>query len=83
MQLTAPLRAAYGASVPVKIVSKLPQTAALYVRRMHLLVDKIRFVRLALAVEFLSLRIANNVYDLQIQAIAIRFVHDRQGRRKS
>ena len=40
VQLIAPLRAAYGASVPVKIVSKLPQTAALYVRRLHLLVDK-------------------------------------------
>ena len=40
VQLIAPLRAAYGASVPVKIVSKLPQTATLYVRRLHLLVDK-------------------------------------------
>jgi len=40
VQLIAPLRAAYGASVPVKIVSKIPQTAALYVRRVHLLIDK-------------------------------------------
>lgn len=40
VQIIAPLRAAYGASVPVKIVSKLPQTPGLYVRRMHLLVDK-------------------------------------------
>ena len=30
--LTAPLRAAYGASVPVKVVSKLAQTPSLYVR---------------------------------------------------
>lgn len=40
VQLIAPLRAAYGASVPVKIVSRLPQTPALYVRRVFLLVDK-------------------------------------------
>ena len=40
VQLLVPLRAAYGASVPVKIVSRLPQTPALHVRRMHLLVDK-------------------------------------------
>jgi len=40
VQLIAPLRAAYGASVPVKIVSHLPQTPALYVKRLHLLVDK-------------------------------------------
>jgi sulfur-oxidizing protein SoxY len=40
VQLSAPLRAAYGASVPVKVVSKLAQTPALYVRRMHLVVDK-------------------------------------------
>jgi sulfur-oxidizing protein SoxY len=40
VQLIVPLRAAYGASVPVKIVSLLPQTAALYVKRMTLLVDK-------------------------------------------
>ncbi|HET7795019.1 MAG TPA: quinoprotein dehydrogenase-associated SoxYZ-like carrier [Rhizobacter sp.] len=40
VQLSAPLRAAYGASVPVKIVSNLAQTPGLYVKRMHLLVDK-------------------------------------------
>lgn len=40
VQLIVPLRAAYGASVPVKIVSKLPQTTERYVRRMTLLVDK-------------------------------------------
>ena len=40
VQLIAPLRAAYGASVPVKIVSKLAQTPELHVRRIHLLVDK-------------------------------------------
>jgi len=40
VQLIAPLRAAYGASVPVKIVSHLPQTQALYVKRIHVLVDK-------------------------------------------
>jgi sulfur-oxidizing protein SoxY len=40
VQLIVPLRAAYGASVPVKVVSKLPQTASLYVRRVWLLVDK-------------------------------------------
>jgi len=40
VQLIVPLRAAYGASVPVKIVSKLPQTEALYVKRMTLVIDK-------------------------------------------
>lgn len=40
VQLIVPLRAAYGAAVPVKIVSRLPQTPALYVRKMYLLVDK-------------------------------------------
>lgn len=40
VQLHVPLRAAYGASVPVRIVSKLPQRPELYVRRMHLIVDK-------------------------------------------
>ena len=40
VQLIAPLRAPYGASVPVKIVSRLPQTAALYVKKMYVLVDK-------------------------------------------
>jgi len=40
VQLTVPLRAAYGASVPVKVVSKVPQRDNLYVRRLHLVVDK-------------------------------------------
>ena len=40
VQLIAPLRAPYGASVPVKIVSQLAQTPALYVKRLYLLVDK-------------------------------------------
>ena len=40
MQLIVPLRAAYGASVPVKIVSKIAQTQALYVKRLWILVDK-------------------------------------------
>jgi len=40
VQLIAPLRAAYGASVPVKIVSNLAQTPELYVKRLQLLVDK-------------------------------------------
>jgi sulfur-oxidizing protein SoxY len=40
VQLQAPLRAAYGASVPVKIVSKLPPGGLLQVRRMTIVVDK-------------------------------------------
>ena len=40
VQLIAPLRAAYGASVPVKVVSKIAQTPSLYVRRVHVVVDK-------------------------------------------
>ncbi|HJV72105.1 quinoprotein dehydrogenase-associated SoxYZ-like carrier [Ideonella sp.] len=40
VQLIVPLRAAYGASVPVKVVSKLPQTADLYVKRIYLVIDK-------------------------------------------
>jgi len=40
VQIIAPLRAAYGASVPIKIVSKLPQLPELYVKRLYLLVDK-------------------------------------------
>ncbi|WP_119286955.1 quinoprotein dehydrogenase-associated SoxYZ-like carrier [Azohydromonas sediminis] len=40
VELVVPLRAAFGASVPVKVVSKLPQTPALYVRRLYLVVDK-------------------------------------------
>ena len=40
VQLIVPLRAAYGATVPIKIVSRMPQTPALYVQRVYLLVDK-------------------------------------------
>jgi len=40
VQVIAPLRAAYGASVPVKVVSGLAQTPALFVKRVHLVVDK-------------------------------------------
>ena len=40
VQLIAPLRAAYGASVPIKIVSPIGQTPELYVKRLYLLVDK-------------------------------------------
>ncbi|MGA0609034.1 quinoprotein dehydrogenase-associated SoxYZ-like carrier [Caldimonas sp. KR1-144] len=40
VQLVVPLRAAYGASVPVKVVSKLAQSESLYVKRLVLLVDK-------------------------------------------
>jgi len=40
VQVFAPLRAAYGASVPVKVVSKLAQKPELYVRRLYLVVDK-------------------------------------------
>lgn len=40
VELVVPLRAAFGASVPVKVVSKLPQTPALYVKRLYLVVDK-------------------------------------------
>lgn len=40
VQLLVPLRAAYGASVPVRIVSKLPQGRELYVKRITVLVDK-------------------------------------------
>jgi sulfur-oxidizing protein SoxY len=40
VQLAAPLRAAYGASVPVKVTSRLPQRPELYVRRVYLVVDK-------------------------------------------
>ena len=40
VQIIAPLRAAYGASVPIKIVSLLPQTPDLYIKRIYLLVDK-------------------------------------------
>ncbi len=40
VQIIVPLRAAYGASVPVKIVSKLAQTPEAYVRKLYLIVDK-------------------------------------------
>ena len=40
VQLVVPLRAAYGASVPIKIVSKLAQKPELYVRKLWLVVDK-------------------------------------------
>jgi sulfur-oxidizing protein SoxY len=40
VQVIAPLRAAYGASVPLAIVSKLPQRPELFVRRMHVVIDK-------------------------------------------
>jgi sulfur-oxidizing protein SoxY len=40
LQLVVPLRAAYGASVPVKVLAKLPQSESLYVRKLTLLVDK-------------------------------------------
>lgn len=40
VQLNVPLRAAYGASVPVRIVSAIPQREERYVKRLVLLVDK-------------------------------------------
>jgi sulfur-oxidizing protein SoxY len=40
VQLNVPLRAAYGASVPVKIVALQPQTRELYVKTMTLVIDK-------------------------------------------
>jgi sulfur-oxidizing protein SoxY len=40
VRIMVPLRAAYGASVPVKIVSLLPQKPELFVKRMHIVVDK-------------------------------------------
>jgi sulfur-oxidizing protein SoxY len=40
VQILVPLRAAYGASVPVKIVSKLSQLPSLYVKRLYIVVDK-------------------------------------------
>ena len=40
VQVIVPLRAAYGASVPVKVVSKLAPAAPLQVRRIYLVVDK-------------------------------------------
>jgi len=40
VRIIVPLRATYGASVPVKIVATLAQTPSLYVKRLYLLVDK-------------------------------------------
>lgn len=40
VQVVVPLRAAYGASVPVKIVAQLPQTPQLFLKKLYLLVDK-------------------------------------------
>ena len=40
MQIFVPLRAAYGATVPVKVVSKLPQRPELYVKKLYLVIDK-------------------------------------------
>lgn len=40
VQVVAPLRAAYGASVPIKVVSKLPQRPELFVKRVYLFIDK-------------------------------------------
>ena len=40
VQIVAPMRAAYGASVPIKVVSKLPQRPELFVKRVYLFVDK-------------------------------------------
>jgi sulfur-oxidizing protein SoxY len=40
LQLIVPLRAAFGASVPVKVVSRIPQTRDLQVKKLTLLVDK-------------------------------------------
>lgn len=40
VQVVAPLRAAYGASVPVKVVSKLAQTPERFVKRLWFVIDK-------------------------------------------
>lgn len=40
VRLAVPLRAPFGAAVPVKITSGLPQTPELYVKRMYIVVDK-------------------------------------------
>lgn len=40
VQLAVPLRAPFGAAVPVKITSGLPQTQELYVKRIYIVVDK-------------------------------------------
>jgi sulfur-oxidizing protein SoxY len=40
VQIIVPLRAAYGATVPVKIVSKLPQRPEMFVKKLYIVVDK-------------------------------------------
>jgi sulfur-oxidizing protein SoxY len=40
VQLAVPLRAPFGAAVPVKITSGIPQTPELYVKRMYIVIDK-------------------------------------------
>jgi sulfur-oxidizing protein SoxY len=40
VQVIVPLRAAYGATVPVKVVSKLPQRPELFVKKLYLVIDK-------------------------------------------
>jgi sulfur-oxidizing protein SoxY len=39
LQLIIPLRAAYGASVPVKLVARVPQTPERYLKQLRLVVD--------------------------------------------
>jgi sulfur-oxidizing protein SoxY len=40
VRLEVPQRAAFGAAVPVKVISPQPQTAGQYVKRLYLIVDK-------------------------------------------
>ncbi len=40
LELIIPLRAAYGASVPVKLITRLPQTPARYLKQLRFIVDK-------------------------------------------
>jgi sulfur-oxidizing protein SoxY len=40
VQLITPLRAPYGASVPIKLLSKMPQKPELYVKRLYVVVDQ-------------------------------------------
>jgi sulfur-oxidizing protein SoxY len=40
VQVIVPLRAAYGATVPVKMVAKLAQRPELYMKRLHIVIDK-------------------------------------------
>ena len=40
VRIEAPLRAAYGASVPIRISARLPQRAELHVQKLWLLIDK-------------------------------------------